>query len=278
MEYPIQQYGFENAQVMVMDDIPPYDTQDYDLFNEKDFKKYIEDIERLVRSSREYREAVQYMRKYINMNTSLFFENVSNIETAKIKIELHHYPFTLYDIVLTVFNKRSRLQEPLDIELVAKEVAYLHYFLIVGLVPLSKTEHKLVHNQALFIPLELNGKRIVLGDYEKFVDMYDKDIPEDAIARYTTYQELTKNYNQAINTEVLKINPTYLQLPGSDENTLGTYKISELQQIFELTQNKVKAITQKHSHIQRIEDNKYDNNHKMIKPFTIGEEYRKGEY
>ena len=65
MEYPIQQYGFENAQVMVMDDIPPYDTQDYDLFNEKDFKKYIEDIERLVRSSREYREEVQYMRKYI---------------------------------------------------------------------------------------------------------------------------------------------------------------------------------------------------------------------
>lgn len=37
-QYPIQQYGFENAQVMVMDDIPPYSTEDYDLFNEKDFK------------------------------------------------------------------------------------------------------------------------------------------------------------------------------------------------------------------------------------------------
>ena len=134
-QYPIQQYGFQDAQVIVMDDIPDYDTQDYDLFNEKDFKKYIDDIERMVRSSREYREAVQYMRKFINMNTSLFFQNVNNIETAKIKIELHHYPFTLYDIVLTVFNKRSRLQEPLDIELVAKEVTYLHYFLVIGLVP-----------------------------------------------------------------------------------------------------------------------------------------------
>ena len=269
-QYPIQQYGFQNAQVMVMDDIPDYDIQDYDLFNEKDFKKYIEDIERLVRSSREYREAVQYMRKYINMNSSLFFRNVNNIESTKIKIELHHYPFTLFDIVITVFNKRTRLQEPLDVELVAKEVAYLHYFLVIGLVPLSKTEHKLVHNQALFIPLELNGNPIVLGDYNKFVEMYEKDIPEDAMVRFNTYKELTANYNQITNTQILEISPTYLKLPGSDENTLGAYNLSDLQQVLQLTQNKVKAITQKHSHVQNIEDNRYDNTNKMIKPFTIG--------
>lgn len=269
-QYPIQQYGFQNAQVMVMDDIPDYDIQDYDLFNEKDFKKYIEDIERLVRSSREYREAVQYMRKYINMNSSLFFRNVNNIESTKIKIELHHYPFTLFDIVITVFNKRTRLQEPLDVELVAKEVAYLHYFLVIGLVPLSKTEHKLVHNQALFIPLELNGNPIVLGDYNKFVEMYEKDIPEDAMVRFNTYKELTANYNQIANTQILEISPTYLKLPGSDENTLGAYNLSDLQQVLQLTQNKVKAITQKHSRVQNIEDNRYDNTNKMIKPFIIG--------
>ena len=270
-QYPIQQYGFQNAQVMVMDDIPDYNIQDYDLFNEKDFKKYIEDIERLVRSSREYREAIQYMRKYINMNSSLFFRNVNNIESTKIKIELHHYPFTLFDIVITVFNKRTRLQEPLNVELVAKEVAYLHYFLIIGLVPLSRTEHKLVHNQALFIPLKLNDKPIVLGDYNKFIEMYERDIPEDAMVRFNTYKDLTKNYNQVINTEILKISPTYLQLPGSDNKSLGAYKISDLQNLLQITQNKVKSITQKHSHIQSIEDNKYDNN--IIKPFVIGEEY-----
>ena len=269
-QYPIQQYGFQNAQVMVMDDIPDYDIQDYDLFNEKDFKKYIEDIERLVRSSREYREAIQYMRKYINMNSSLFFRNVNNIESTKIKIELHHYPFTLFDIVITVFNKRTRLQEPLDVELVAKEVAYLHYFLVIGLVPLSKTEHKLVHNQALFIPLELNGNPIVLGDYNKFVEMYEKDIPEDAMVRFNTYKELTANYNQITNTQILEISPTYLKLPGSNENTLGAYNLSDLQQVLQLTQNKVKAITQKHSRVQNIEDNRYDNTNKMIKPFIIG--------
>ena len=129
----------------------------------------------------------------------------------------------------------------------------------------------MVHNQALFIPLELDGKPIVLGDYNKFVEMYERDIPEDTMIRFNTYKELTKNYNQAINTEILKISPTYLQLPGSDNQSLGAYKISDLQQVLQITQNKVKAITQKHSHIQNIEDNKYDNN--IIKPFTIGEEY-----
>lgn len=255
---------FHNANVMVINDIPVYDTEDYDLFNEKDFKKYIDDIERMVRSSKEYRDYIQYLRMYMDMNASAFLKNVTNIDTTKIKIEIHHTPFTLFDITLTVFNKRSRLSQSLDIEMVAKEVAYLHYFLYVGLIPLSKTEHKLVHNQALFIPLNL-----VLGKFEDFIEMYNKDIPEDAMARYNTYVDMTKHYNPTMNTEILQINPTYLKLPGTDVNTLGSYSPAQLQHILTSTQQRLKQITQKQSHAQ-IEDQQYDNNQKpMTKPFTI---------
>lgn len=255
---------FHNANVMVINDIPVYDTEDYDLFNEKDFKKYIDDIERMVRSSKEYRDYIQYLRMYMDMNASAFLKNVTNIDTTKIKIEIHHTPFTLFDITLTVFNKRSRLSQSLDIEMVAKEVAYLHYFLYVGLIPLSKTEHKLVHNQALFIPLNL-----VLGKFEEFIEMYNKDIPEDAMARYNTYVDMTKHYNPTMNTDILQINPTYLKLPGTDANTLGSYSPAQLQHILTSTQQRLKQITQKQSHAQ-IEDQQYDNNQKpMTKPFTI---------
>lgn len=255
---------FHNANVMVINDIPVYDTEDYDLFNEKDFKKYIDDIERMVRSSKEYRDYIQYLRMYMDMNASAFLKNVTNIDTTKIKIEIHHTPFTLFDITLTVFNKRSRLSQSLDIEMVAKEVAYLHYFLYVGLIPLSKTEHKLVHNQALFIPLNL-----VLGKFEDFIEMYNKDIPEDAMARYNTYVDMTKHYNPTMNTDILQINPTYLKLPGTDANTLGSYSPAQLQHILTSTQQRLKQITQKQSHAQ-IEDQQYDNNQKpMTKPFTI---------
>lgn len=265
-DFQIKEYRtdqFENAQVMIMNDVPEYTTEDYDLFNEKDFKKYIDDVEKMVRSSREYREAIQYMRKYMDMNTSAFSKNINNIESTKIKIELHHTPFTLFDIALTVFNKRSRLGEPLDVELVANEVAYIHYLLIVGLIPLSKTEHKLVHNQALFVPVDK-----VLGNYEKFIDIYGKDIPEDAMQRYNTYVDLTKNYNHQDNTRVLEISPTYLKLPGSDEQSLGAYSLPLLQDVLNATQNRLTEMTKKTPNV--IESKKYDNNKKMIKPFTIG--------
>ena len=40
----IQEYRSEdfngNANIIIMDEIPPYDKEDYDLFNAKDFKKY----------------------------------------------------------------------------------------------------------------------------------------------------------------------------------------------------------------------------------------------
>lgn len=257
---------FENSEIMLINEIPEYTTEDYDLFNEKDFKKYIDDIERMVRSSKEYRDYIQYLRNYMDMNASAFLANVNNIETTKIKIEVHHTPFTLFDITLTIFNKRSRLQEQLDIEMVAKEVAYLHYFLYVGLIPLSKTEHKLVHNQSLFIPLNL-----VLGKFDQFIEMYRQDIPEDAMARYNTYKDMTEHYNASINTAILQIKPTFLKLPDTDENTLGSYNSAQLQHILNSTQNRLAEITHKSDHA-KIEQKSYDNNkqeRKMTKPFTI---------
>lgn len=264
----IKEYRIDDntiGEVMIMQDIPEYDIEDYDLFNEKDFKRYIDDIERLVRSSMEYKEYVKYLRKYMDMNSSAFTKNINNIETTKIKIEIHHTPFTLFDIVMTVFNKRSRLHQSLDAEMVAKEVAYLHYLLVIGLIPLSKTEHKLVHNQALFVPIDK-----VLGNYEKFIDLYDKDIPEDAMQRYYTYKSMTESYNHNENMKVLEIAPTYLKLPGSDPNSLGAYSDTSLQGLLDNTKDKLKQLTQKNTYQYQLDD-KYDSNRQSLtKPFTIG--------
>ena len=84
-------------------------------------------------------------------------------------------PFTLYEYFVTVFNKRMFMREPLDIELVAKEVMYIHYSLMVGLIPLAETVHDLVHNQVLFIPLDN-----VMGNYQLFEQLYAQFIPEES--------------------------------------------------------------------------------------------------
>lgn len=254
---------FDNANVLTIEEIPEYDIDDYDLFNPKQFKKYINEIESLVRSSREYREYVQYLRIYMGMNYSLYLPGVTNVENTKIKIELHHTPFTLFDIVMTVFNKRSRLQEPLEVELIAKEVCFIHYHLLIGLVPLSKTEHILVHNQELFVRLDK-----VLGNYEKFIDMYIKDIPEDAMDRYKFMKEQTLTYNHDQNTRILNVAPTYLKVPNTDQNTLGSYNNSQLTDVMTLTQERIKEISQANN--RSIEYKSYDNNPvELVKPFTI---------
>ena len=259
--------SFEVSNILNIDDIP-YDIEDYDLYNEKDFKKYIADIERIVRQSREYKTFIQYLRSFMNMNHSYFMPNVSNIDTTKIKIELHHTPFTLYDIVMTIFNKRKDNDESLSCFLVAKEVCYIHYFLYVGLIPLSKTEHKLAHKQSLFVPIDK-----VLGRYDKFIEMYDKYIPEDAMARYNTYKEMTNNYNFIQNTQILNLKPTYIQY--NNNNYLGSYNSAELQNVFNVSQNILD--TKKNRH-KAIVDNRYDSiaqKQNLIKPVVYVSEQDK---
>ena len=259
---------YENAKLLIINDLEPCTKESYDLYNEKDFRKYINDIERIVRQSREYKVYIQYIRTYMDMNVSLFSPNVTNAETTKIKIEIHHTPFTLFDIVMTVFNKRSRTGESLNCFLVAKEVAYLHYFLYVGLIPLSKTEHKLVHNQSLFVPLDK-----VLGRYDQFIQMYRDDIPVDAMDRYNVYIDMTEHYNYNENTKILAIEPIYIKY---DNNSyLGSYNNSQLLEAMNTTNQMMLSMNNKSQKAIDMNDKKYDNNapKKLIKPITIDPKY-----
>lgn len=259
MEYRSQQYP--NAKVLQINELEPCTKETYDLYDEKEFRKYINDIERIVRNSREYKVYIQYLRNYMDMNTSLFSENVSNAQTTKIKIEIHHTPFTLFDITMTIFNKRSRCGESLNAFLVAKEVAYIHYFLYVGLIPLSKTEHKLVHNQTLLVPLDK-----VLGRYNEFIEMYREDIPTDAIERFNVYKDMTDHYDYNENTKILQIEPTFIQYDNNQY--LGSYNNSQLLEVMDNTNSMMLEMHQRPS----IQDNnpKYDSNStNLIKPFSI---------
>lgn len=259
---------FGENNIIIMDEVPEYNIVDYDLYNEKEFDKYIADIEKSVRSSMEYQVFVQYLREYMDMNRCAFFKNINNMHTAKIKIHLHHYPFTLYDIVLTVYAKRCKYNEPLEVELVAKEVMYIHYFLYIGLVPLAETAHQLVHNQLLFIPLD-----IVLGKYDEFISMYEPYIPEDAMERYHTYEDLTAHYNQDLNMKILQASPVYLKFSG--DYNIETQGLPAMQEILKLVKDKIDSSNKLPDSVV-IDATRYDNNigndKKLKKPFMIIED------
>lgn len=178
-------------EVIKLTNIPPYDLNDWNLADQKDFKKFLSELEKSVRGSFEYQQYIQYLRNSFNMNSCAFYRNVSNVPNPKIKIHVHHDPITLYDICTIVFRKRQTLGEPIDEESIAKEVMWNHYNGFVGLIPLSETAHELVHANYLFVPCTH-----VFGDYKEFVNMYKqfftldqldllKDI-EDASVLYTS--------------------------------------------------------------------------------------------
>ena len=91
----------------------------------------------------------------------------------KISIELHHEPFTLYDLVSIIMDKNIKEGEPLNYFLIAEEVMKLHYTDKVGYIPLSKTVHKLEQLGRIFIPLQ-----IVDGKFVDFVKEYEAFIPD----------------------------------------------------------------------------------------------------
>ena len=210
--------------IIMLSHIPDYDIQDYDIYDEKSFKKYVEDIKRVIRSSREYRRFVNYLRENMSMDKCAFLKNVTNSDTFKIKIELHHSPFTLHDIVLTIFNKRMFYGECMEVEMVAKELMYIHYYLLVGIIPLAETVHELVHQQYLFIPLNK-----VMGNYEEFIAAYGEWIPEEVMDKIKAMKQRTLTYDAKYEMSLLEMNPLAIQLPDAPPD--GLYNVPSLEDI-----------------------------------------------
>jgi hypothetical protein len=209
--------------VKIPEDIPDFEFDEYDFMDDKDRDKYIADLERHVRSSFEYRAMVQYLREYMNMNSCAFIPNVTNENTRKVRIELHHSPFTLRDICCIILNKRMKCNELLTIEAVAYEVMFTHYSLMVGLIPLSETVHELVHTQYLFIPTDK-----VYGYYKAFVSAYYNYIDPELLDKLDELERLTKEgtYNDTYK-QVLEKKYITVDMEGNDQYE----KLHELQEI-----------------------------------------------
>lgn len=216
--------------IIHINELPPYDRYDFDLNDEKSFKKYIQTIERVVRSSFEYKAMIRYLREYMDMNQCAFYKNVNNTDNTKVRIEIHHEPLSLYDICIIVYNKRVAFNEPLDEEYVAKEVMYHHYNLMVGLIPLAETVHELVHASYLFVPTT-----VVLGKYREFVEMYKPYMLPEQIETLEHIEEATKAYDSDDAKTILSTNYIYMDMSGA-------YNMPKMEDIAALLKGRISDI------------------------------------
>lgn len=150
---------------------------------EKQKDKLIKTIERLIRSSMEYKDLIKYLRDYINMDECEFFPNFKAGKKRGM-IEIHHAPYDLYTLTWIVMEKQEQEFGVIDELDVAEELMYLHYEGFVGLIPLSITAHELVHDGKLIVPLNCVRGRFVqfTKDYFPYIQKISENKDTDLIA------------------------------------------------------------------------------------------------
>ena len=228
------------------------DTQNYDLNSQKDLQRFIKDVKSEVRTSFEYRELIRYLKEYAGFDRSGISQNISNSDGSKVKIEIHHTPLTIEDIVRIIYEKRRFYHEDLSLEMVAKEVMECHYKCIVGLYPLTATEHELVHNGYLFIP-----PQDVFGRYDLFVLNYGQFMePEDK----ETLEEIEaygQNFDHLSQNQILAQSNIYI-----DPN--GAYQLPNMSILKNTLSNRIETIKNNMYTLPTLEDNQNNKENQMI--------------
>ena len=187
------------------------------LNTDKDRVKYIKRVETVIRSSLEYKEYIKYLKDFIGLDSCVFFQNVTSgnskgASRSKVHIEIHHEPLTLFDITNTVYQKLRDTGEPINDLLISDEVMKLHYENKVGLVPVSKTAHQMVHKSSkLFVPLTM-----VYGEYSNFFEEYEEWIDESLYEKLAMKQDMTEKITPETFDAICK-EFTYLEVEGVED-------------------------------------------------------------
>jgi hypothetical protein len=183
-------------------------------------EKTITYIEKQIRNSFEYRGYVQYLKEELDLNTCALLPNIDTKELG-ISLEFHHFPFNLYDITEIIgTSMTTHLEENQTISTmeIAEKVMAEHYKNNIGLVPLTKTLHKMAHTGSISIPYNT-----INGNWNNFIKEYKEYISEDKISRIKAleqynYTKEAKEYNDfKLTKKIAKYNIDYLNKEENDD-------------------------------------------------------------
>ena len=139
----------------------------------REMVSFVKAVERMVRSGKDYKTYLGYLKNAQGMDRCSALVNAGDDDVT---VEFHHHPFTLFQICRAVVDRQMEAG-PTTTFSAADEVVRLHFENRVGLVPLAKTVHELVHSGRFKI-----GIRQVFGDVISFIKEYGPYIgPSDLI-------------------------------------------------------------------------------------------------
>jgi hypothetical protein len=164
------------------------------IFDSKEFVRFIKNVEKWVRTADDYTKYLSYLKE-LGLTSCAVLGNVFE-DGENVEIEMHHHPFTLYDICVILFNYHAHNDKKFNTFMLAEKVLELHLENLVGLVPLCVTVHQLVHADEVII-----NKDQIYGYLDKFIERYLPYFePEhtDKYNRFLQMSEVTYSYNDIL--------------------------------------------------------------------------------
>ena len=164
--------------------------KDADYFSNLDnFVNFIKAVERLVRSSKYYKQYIAIVKNDYGLDFCQVLSNIKpDSEEAYTKIEMHHGPIlTLFDCVAIVLDHYINTGKKVTTFGIAKVIIAEHFDLNIQTVMLSETVHEQVHEGNIFINM-----RQGFGDINTFLTKYSEGL------RYN--DELKNKINKYIET------------------------------------------------------------------------------
>lgn len=186
--------------------------KEYNLISPKSRYKFITMIKSQIRTSPEYREYIEFLKKHRGMFRSHVLPKATMESGKHYSIEIHHEPFTLFEIIDIVLTKRQTQGENLNTFQIMEEVMELHYDDKIGLIPLDITSHELCEKGNIFIPLQ-----DIYGRYDKFYDEYSAlcEIPDKIENKLEIKISLSEKLESGvILSDMLHPEFTYLEVNG----------------------------------------------------------------
>jgi hypothetical protein len=171
----------------------PLNKKDKYFSNPTDLIKFIQDVEKVIRTSKEYHNYIRYLKNVVGLRNCALFRD---IDDSKAPIEMHHGPiFTLYDIVEIQIAYLYKHKLPINSCRLTHYILKEHWSNIIQVVMLCKTAHTAVHNHNL---TNEDKKKYFLsadaawGDINAFIEKYHEAF---SINHYTKIKDYITRYN-----------------------------------------------------------------------------------
>lgn len=171
-----------------------------------DRDRVIKRIEKIVRSSIEYRELISFLREEMDFDHCLF---LTNVDYTAAKLNFHHDPLRMYEVCDVVLKKHETLKENVSIFEVAEEIMLIHYKGMIPLIPITVTVHELVHSDSLFIPIQLINQG-GFGDYRLFYNEYKQYMSKEYINALREYINTSNDIIEDMQLPILERKYTYI--------------------------------------------------------------------